>query len=76
MKIFPAGGPREPVYEFMRSRGFVMSKWSDKVWSRADGLEASIYGAGSEVRVNREGKSLADGPLFETLMGLPLSVRS
>lgn len=50
---FPVGGPREPVYHFMRDHGFVMSKWSDKVWTRADGLQASIYGAGSMVRLSR-----------------------
>lgn len=51
---FPVGGPREPVYNFMRDHGFVMSKWSDKVWERADGLKASIYGAGSKVRLSRD----------------------
>ena len=53
MERFPVGGERQPVYNFMRDNGFVMSKWSDKVWARADGLQASIYGAGSMVRLSR-----------------------
>ena len=57
---FPVGGPRAPVYSFMRDNGFVMSKWSDKIWTRADGLEASIYGAGSRVRLYRPGAGFGD----------------
>lgn len=47
---YPAGGPREPVYALMRGLGFAMSNWSDKFWRSADGLEVSIYGAGSMAR--------------------------
>ena len=49
-KKFPVGGPRDPVYSYMRHHGFVMSGWSDKVWTRADGIKAHIYGAGSMLR--------------------------
>ena len=65
MKVrFPAGGEREPVYNFLRSKGFVMSKWSDKVWERADGVKVSVYGAGSMAYVTgKNGELLADAPL-------------
>jgi hypothetical protein len=52
MQNYPAGGPREPVYELMRSLGFSMSNWSDKFWNSADGIEVSIYGAGSMARLS------------------------
>ncbi len=48
---FPVGGPRQPVYDLMRQLGFSESNWSDKVWRSADGLEVTIYGAGSMARV-------------------------
>jgi hypothetical protein len=64
MKEFRIGGERQPVYEFMRDYGFVMSKWSDKVWTRADGLQASIYGAGSMVRLSRDGKEIVESLPF------------
>ena len=65
MKVrFPAGGERQPVYNFLRDRGFVMSKWSDKVWERADGVTVSVYGAGSMARVTaKNGEIIADAPL-------------
>lgn len=56
-KQYPAGGPREPVYALMRRLGFSMSNWSDKFWNSADGIEVSIYGAGSMARISR-----ADAP--------------
>lgn len=68
MKAFPVGGPREPVYSFLRDHGFVMGRYSDKLWTRADGLEVSVYGAGSMARVhNKDGKIIADAPLAEAV---------
>ena len=68
MERFPVGGPREPVYNFLRSHGFVMARYSDKLWTRADGTEVSIYGAGSMARVhNCKGKLVADAPLAEAI---------
>ena len=61
---YPAGGPRKPVYALMRSLGFSMSNWSDKFWHSADGIEVSIYGAGSRARL-----SLADVPCGEYEIG-------
>ena len=51
MQQYPVGGPREPVYALMRGLGFSMSNWSDKFWHSADGIEVSIYGAGSMARI-------------------------
>jgi hypothetical protein len=48
---YPVGGPREPVYALMRGLGLSVSKWSDKFWHSADGIEVSIYGAGSMARI-------------------------
>ena len=47
---YPVGGKREPVYALMRGLGFSESKLSDKFWNSADGIEVSIYGAGSMAR--------------------------
>jgi hypothetical protein len=65
MKVrFPVGGERKPVHDFLRDRGFVMSKWSDKVWHRADGVTVSVYGAGSMAQVTgKNGELIADAPL-------------
>jgi hypothetical protein len=64
MERFPVGGPREPVYAFMRYNGFEMSNWSDKAWSSADGLQARVYGAGSMCQVTeKDGAKVADDPL-------------
>lgn len=52
--VFPVGGPRQSVYNYMRSLGFVMSDWSDKAWARADGVKANIFGCGSMVRMGQE----------------------
>jgi len=49
---YPVGGPRQPVYDLMHSLGFTMEKFSDKFWRSADGLEVSIYGAGSMARTS------------------------
>ena len=68
MERFPAGGSREPVYNFLRGHGFVMARYSDKLWTRADGLELTVYGAGSMARVhNKDGKIIADAPLAEAV---------
>lgn len=48
---YPVGGPREPVYALMRQLGFSESNWSDKFWQSADGIQVSIYGAGSQARI-------------------------
>jgi hypothetical protein len=53
---YPAGGPREPVYALMRGLGFSEAKWTDKVWKSADGIEVSIYGAGSMARLSLAGE--------------------
>jgi hypothetical protein len=52
---YPVGGPREPVYALMRDLGFSESNWSDKFWCGADGVEVSIYGAGSMGRISFAG---------------------
>jgi hypothetical protein len=62
-KRFPVGGSRQAVYSFMHHNGFQMSGWSDKVWTRFDGVEASIYGAGSMCRITKDGKLIEDGEL-------------
>lgn len=61
---YPVGGPREPVYALMRQLGLSESNWSDKFWRGADGVEVSIYGAGSMARV-----SLAGTPHGECKLG-------
>lgn len=48
---FPVGGPRQPVYDFLRDNGFIMSRHSDKTYNRADGLTLHLYGAGSMARI-------------------------
>lgn len=54
MQQYPVGGPREPVYALMRGLGFSMSKWSDKFWNSADGIEVSIFGTGSMARIGND----------------------
>lgn len=66
---FPVGGPRQPVYDFMRQHDFIMSYWSDKEWVRQDCV-AVVYGSGSCVRVMRNSEVIADGPLDETIESL------
>ena len=70
METFPVGGPRQDVYDYLQSRGFVMSSWSDKSWTRADGFKAQIYGSGSCASVTRSGAVIAEGPLKETIESL------
>ena len=65
---FPVGGSKDAVFKFLGSYGFIMSKWSDKHWLRADGLSVHVYGSGSQARVYDKGHTagdrlLADGPL-------------
>jgi hypothetical protein len=67
---FPVGGPREPVYAALRSRQFKQSNWSDKHWSRLDGVAADIYGAGSKLRVCKGEKEIADLPMAEALAAI------
>ena len=74
-KRFPIGGEREPVYAFMQSHGFIKSDWSDKVWERADGVKASIYGTGSMARVTLDGSILADDDLDRAIEGLKRSYK-
>ena len=71
MNKFPVGGRREPVYNFMRDHGFVMSKWSDKIWERADGVQASIYGTGSMLRLVKDAQVIADAPIQEAMREAP-----
>jgi len=52
---YPVGGPRQPVYDLMRQLGFSESNWSDKIWKSADGIEITIFGAGSMARVSVAG---------------------
>lgn len=70
---YPAGGPREPVYALMRSLGLSESDWSDKFWRGADGIEVSIYGAGSMAHVSLAGVWQGDyelGQLNERISAL------
>ena len=61
---FPVGGPREPVYKFLRSHGFIESKANDKQWMRHDGLELHLYGAGSMARIyDKQRNVVADDTL-------------
>lgn len=64
-ELFPVGGPRQAVYDALRSHGFVMSRWSDKQWERADGAKAHVYGTGSMLMLT--GPVQDDGPLGEVL---------
>ena len=62
---YPAGGPREPVFALIRSLGFSMSNWSDKFWHSADGIQISIYGAGSMARYSVAGQDDGECELIE-----------
>ena len=68
---FPVGGAKQDVYDFLRSYGFTMSKWSDKHWERKDGMQVHIYGTGSMARVlDKDGGIFADGPIAEAMLGV------
>jgi hypothetical protein len=71
MEQFPVGGPREPVYSFLRQHCYMMSRHSDKAWKRADGVELHLYGAGSMAQITKDGKVLADAPLAEAVAKVP-----
>lgn len=62
---FPIGGPRQAVYDALKARGFVESNWSDKSWKRPDGIEAHVYGTGSQLRL--KGAIDDDGPIGDVL---------
>ncbi len=64
---FPIGGSKDAVYHFLRQHGFIMSNWSDKHWTRHDGLELHVYGTGSMARISKDGTVLADAPLAEAV---------
>ena len=66
-KRFPIGGSRQAVYSFMHHNGFQMSGHSDKCWTRFDGVEAHIYGAGSMARIIKDGKRIEDGELDQVV---------
>jgi hypothetical protein len=57
---FPVGGPRQPVYDYLTSLGFAMSKHSDKEWRSADGLTVRIFGAGSRAMIGAAEMPLDD----------------
>jgi hypothetical protein len=57
---FPVGGPRQPVYNYLRGLGFEMTVWSDKVWKRFDGTEVRIFGSGSMARIGAAEMPLDD----------------
>lgn len=59
---FPVGGPKQPVFDFLRGRGFEMHKATDKWWVRDGNTEVHLYGAGSMAKVYF--KPHADGPTY------------
>jgi hypothetical protein len=65
---FPVGGPRQPVYDFLKRNGFVEANWTDKHWTRG-ALELHLYGTGSRARIHRTdtGETLADGFLLDAV---------
>ncbi len=65
MQQYPVGGPREPVYDLMRRLGLSESNWSDKFWRGADGIEVSIFGAGSMARITVAGQPKGECELNE-----------
>ena len=67
---YPIGGPRQPVYDALRRRGFIESGWSDKHWHRRD-LHAHIYGSGSRLCVKRNDEHvICDGPMADALAAI------
>lgn len=71
---FPAGGPRQPVFDFLYHNGFVQSVSSDKKWLRADGITLHIYGAGSMARVFDVNKNiLADDNLDKAVEAIAIN---
>lgn len=73
---FPVGGKRQDVYNFLRDHGYVMSTWSDKEWTRADGVHLSVYGAGSMARVyDNRNVVIADAPIGEAVNIVQLATK-
>lgn len=68
-EAFPVGGPRRAVHNEMRRHGFTMHPRSDKVWARADGVRATIYGAGSMLLITG-GDVTIDLPVADALAKL------
>jgi hypothetical protein len=58
MERSPVGGKRQPVYDFLKDHGFLMSRNSDKCYLRADGVELHLYGAGSMARIYDKDRNL------------------
>lgn len=76
MSKFPAGGPRQPVYEFLRSHGFRMAASGDKNWTRADGISLSLFGAGSMVCIyDMHHSFLTECPLEDAVKALATKPR-
>jgi hypothetical protein len=68
---FPIGGPRQPVYAFLKAHGFTMDSHGDKQWTRADGVRVNIYGSGARVSAfDKDGQQIADGRLAEVVEAL------
>lgn len=74
-KRFPVGGDRQSVYSFMHHNGFTMSRHSDKCWTRFDGVEVHIYGAGSMARVLKDGQMVEDGELDQVVRAKAYAAR-
>jgi len=66
-KRFPPGGERQPVFRFLQDNGYTMSKWSDKHWSRSDGVELHLYGTGSMAKIYRGDQLLVDDNLADAV---------
>ena len=62
---FPVGGPRQPVYDFLRENGFRQGR-TDKEWSYGDNCTLLLYGAGSEA-VIYSNKGNFKGPLEDAV---------
>ena len=46
-QMFPPGGPRKAVYDFLRHEGFRMARGNDKEWAFGDNTTLLLYGSGS-----------------------------
>ena len=71
---FPVGGRKDYVFAFLQQHGFIMSTWSDKHWTRADGLRLHVYGTGSMARIydaNRE--LLVDDALENAVLAVAMN---
>ena len=65
-QVFPVGGPREPVYAFLRAHGFKMSNRSDKEWTQGDFTTLRLFGAGSMATIYSN-RGNFDGPLADAV---------